>query len=72
MEKTILTIITVCFNIKDEIERTCQSIVNQTWQNFEWIVIDGGSTDGTVDILKKYSDRINILVQSLIKVYITP
>ena len=62
MEKTILTIITVCFNIKDEIERTCQSIVNQTWQNFEWIVIDGGSTDGTVDILKKYSDRINILV----------
>lgn len=53
MKKTILTIITVCFNIKDEIERTCQSIVNQTWQNFEWIVIDGGSTDGTVDILKK-------------------
>ncbi len=49
-----LSIITICYNIKDEIERTCKSIVNQTWQDFEWIVVDGGSTDGTVDILKKY------------------
>ncbi|MBP1532383.1 MAG: glycosyltransferase, partial [Alphaproteobacteria bacterium] len=57
-----LTIITVCYNIKDEIERTCKSIVNQTWQDFEWIVVDGGSTDGTVDVLKKYANRINILI----------
>jgi glycosyltransferase involved in cell wall biosynthesis len=49
-----LSIITICFNIKDEIEQTLKSIVNQTWQDFEWIVIDGGSTDGTLDILKKY------------------
>lgn len=61
-ENPTLTVITVCFNIKDEIERTCKSIVNQTWQDFEWIVVDGGSTDGTVDILKKYTDRINILI----------
>lgn len=61
-ENPTLTIITVCFNIKNEIERTCKSIVNQTWQDFEWIVVDGGSTDGTVDILKKYTDRINILI----------
>ena len=61
-ENPTLTIITVCFNINNEIERTCKSIVNQTWQDFEWIVVDGGSTDGTVDILKKYADRINILI----------
>ena len=57
-----LSIITVCFNIKDEIERTCESIVNQTWQDFEWIVIDGGSTDGTLDILKKYEKHISVLI----------
>lgn len=57
-----LTIITICRNIASTIERTCQSIVNQTFQDFEWIVVDGASTDGTVDILKKYSDRIDILI----------
>ena len=57
-----LTIITICYNIKDEIERTCKSIIDQTWQDFEWIVIDGGSTDGTVDVLKKYADRIDVLI----------
>ena len=57
-----LTIITICYNIKDEIERTCESIVNQTWQDFEWIVVDGGSTDGTVAVLKKYADRIDVLI----------
>ena len=57
-----LSIITVSYNIKDEIERTCESIVNQTWQDFEWIVIDGGSTDGTLEVLEKYKSRINILI----------
>ena len=57
-----LTIITICYNIKDEIERTCKSIIDQTWQDFEWIVVDGGSTDGTVDVLKKYADRIDVLI----------
>ena len=61
-QKMPLTIITVCYNIKDEIEKTCQSIVNQTWQNFEWIVVDGGSTDGTVEELNKYRSRINVFI----------
>lgn len=57
-----LSIITVCYNNKDEIARTCESIIRQTWQDFEWIVVDGGSTDGTLDILQKYRHRINILI----------
>lgn len=57
-----LSVITICYNIKDEIERTCESIVNQTNQNFEWIVVDGGSTDGTVEILNKYKDRIDVFI----------
>ena len=56
-----LSIITICFNEK-EIRRTCESIVNQSWQDFEWIVVDGGSTDGTLNILNEYKDRINILI----------
>lgn len=61
-QKTPLSIITICYNIKDEIEKTCQSIVNQTWQDFEWVVIDGGSTDGTVEVLNKYRSRINVFI----------
>ncbi len=61
MKSPLLSIITICYNEK-QIERTCESIVNQTWQNFEWIVVDGGSTDGTLDILNKYRDRIDILI----------
>ena len=56
-----LTIITVCRN-EPNIERTCKSIVSQTWQDFEWIVVDGASTDGTLEILEKYKDRIDIFV----------
>lgn len=56
-----LSVITICFNEK-EIRRTCESIVQQSWQDFEWIVVDGGSTDETLDILNEYKDRIDIFV----------
>lgn len=49
-----LSIITVCLNEREGIKKTCESILSQTWQDFEWIVIDGGSTDGTLDILSEY------------------
>lgn len=57
-----LSVITICYNIKDEIERTCESIVSQTNQDFEWIVVDGGSTDGTVDVLNKYKDKMAVFI----------
>jgi len=57
-----LTIITICLNIVDEIERTLKSVVSQTFSDFEWIVIDGGSTDGTVSLLFTYNYWINTLI----------
>ncbi len=60
-DKKKLSVITVCYNEKS-IASTCDSIVNQSWQDFEWIVIDGGSTDGTLDILEKYRNRIDIFI----------
>ena len=53
-----LSIITICYN-EPELEKTCESIVNQSWQDFEWIVIDGGSNHETLDIFNKYKHRIN-------------
>lgn len=56
-----LSVITVCYNEKN-IERTCQSIINQTTKDFEWVVIDGGSNEQTLSILNKYKDRMSIFV----------
>lgn len=55
---TQFTIITVCYNAIDIIEKTILSVINQTYTNIEYIIIDGGSTDGTVEIIKKYSDQL--------------
>ncbi len=53
-----VSIITVVYNSVELIEETIKSVVNLINENIEYIVIDGGSTDGTVDIIKKYSDNI--------------
>jgi glycosyltransferase involved in cell wall biosynthesis len=50
------TIITVCYNSSATIERTILSVLNQTCNFFEYIIIDGKSTDGTLDIVKKYDE----------------
>ena len=54
----LITIITVVLNDKENIEETILSVLNQNYKNIEYIVIDGGSTDNTVEILKKYNEQI--------------
>ena len=52
-----LTIITVVFNDKTHIESTIKNVLAQTFKDYEYIIIDGGSTDGTLDIIKKYDKK---------------
>lgn len=49
------SIITVCLNAKEELKKTLYSIEQQTYKKFEWIIIDGQSKDGTVDIVRNHS-----------------
>ena len=56
-----LSIITICFNEK-YIEDTCRSVVGQTWKNFEWIVVDGGSTDGALEVLERYREHMRVCI----------
>lgn len=59
MENTpLVSIVTVCYNAVDTIEETILSVINQTYPNIEYIVIDGGSTDGTKKIVEKYQHKI--------------
>ena len=53
-----ISIITVTYNASAVLEQAVRSVIGQDYQNIEYILIDGGSTDGTLDIVKKYEDKI--------------
>jgi len=54
----LITIITVVYNGDKYLECAIQSVLSQSYKNIEYIIIDGGSTDGTVDIIRKYEDGL--------------
>ena len=56
-----LSVITIVYNNVRDIERTLCSVLHQSYSSIEYIVIDGASTDGTIDILKKYSPQLSVL-----------
>jgi len=57
-----ISIITIVYNNVRDIEHTILSVINQSYSNIEYIIIDGASTDGTLDIIQKYRGSIDILV----------
>ncbi len=57
--KPLISVITVVYNGKEHIERAVRSVLKQTYDNVEYIIIDGGSTDGTLDIIKRYEDAVD-------------
>ncbi|MEG1861732.1 MAG: glycosyltransferase family 2 protein [Bacteroidaceae bacterium] len=62
MEQVKLSIITINYNNREGLEKTIKSVVEQTDQNFEYIIIDGGSTDGSVEIIKEHETSIDYSV----------
>jgi len=58
----LVSIITVALNARSTIEDTIKSVLGQIYKNVEYIIIDGGSTDGTVDIINKYRDRVSRVI----------
>lgn len=55
----LLSIITINYNNAQGLKRTINSVENQSWQEFEWIVIDGGSTDGSRELIESISDKLS-------------
>ena len=61
MKSPLISVITVCYNAASLIEETILSVLSQDYQNLEYLIIDGASTDGTVDIIRKYAGRLKFV-----------
>jgi glycosyltransferase involved in cell wall biosynthesis len=61
-KRPLISVVTVVFNGEAHLEETIVSVLRQDYDNIEYLIVDGGSTDGTLDILEKYADRIDYWV----------
>ena len=57
MNNLKVSIVTPCFNSKKTIEKTLNSVIKQSYKNIEYIIVDGASTDGTLDIIENYREK---------------
>ena len=57
-----ISIITVCYNAEKTIEKTIKSVLNQGYKNIEYIIVDGNSTDNTMNIITNYRNEVDIII----------
>jgi glycosyltransferase involved in cell wall biosynthesis len=58
----LISVVTISYNAENTIERTIKSVLNQEYETIEYIVVDGGSSDNTLNIIKKYKDSITTFI----------
>tara|TARA_R110000796_G_scaffold236296_1_gene355666 strand:+ start:1899 stop:5564 length:3666 start_codon:yes stop_codon:yes gene_type:complete len=61
-EKPLISILTVVYNNAKTVEKCIQSVLSQTYDNIEYIIVDGASTDGTLDIIRRYEEQLDYFV----------
>lgn len=62
MRNPKISIVTIAYNCENEIEETILSVINQQYDNKEYLIIDGASKDGTMDVVNKYRDKIDVII----------
>ena len=62
MKKPKISIVTIAYNCAGEIEDTIKSVISQKYDNKEYVIIDGASTDGTMEVVNRYKDSIDVIV----------
>ena len=65
-EDVLVTIVTPSYNQGQFIEDTIKSVLNQTYKNIQYIVVDGASKDNTMEVVERYRDKIDIVIFSVI------
>ncbi len=58
----LINIITVAYNAKSDLEKTIRSVIKQDYPRINYVIVDGGSADGTAEMAEKYKDKINIFI----------
>ena len=58
MQEILVSVLTPCYNSIKTIEKTLECIEKQTYQNIEYIIVDGGSTDGTLELIEQHRNRL--------------
>ena len=58
MGKPVISVVTICYNSVRTIEETLQSVISQKYPYLDYVIIDGGSTDGTLDVVERYQEYL--------------
>lgn len=61
-EQPVISIVTIVYNDFENIEKTIKSILSQSYNNVQYIIVDGASTDGTKEIIEKYKDSVDVFL----------